>query len=137
MNEAQKILDMIEAYHPDAEVSKEYLDEIDARVWCYLNGYIFAKQVYDKVYSICQKTQCETEVLNGVCTLRYTRSRDALKSIRPEGWDIHIGVGWANKGCTTNYTKIDAPLFTSGDLPTEELAELHAIIQAIEYERKD
>jgi hypothetical protein len=37
-----------------------------------------------------------------------------------------IGLGYHRK----------SPLITAKYLPTEELAELHAIIQAIEYERR-
>lgn len=65
----------------------------------------------------------------------YTRSRDALKSIRPEGWGFSISHLNAVVAYRINDTGgFDYALQTQ-KLPTEELAELHAIIQAIEWER--
>lgn len=136
-----KILKMIEEVDPE---DSEKLDEIDARVWCYLDGCVFAGVKHDRIYAIHPKTQCEDEIFNGVCTLRYTRSRDVLKAIRPEGWLVSVTPdieydwsgfkGWdasiqSERKCFQVVPDVDA-------LPTEELAELHAIIQAIEYERK-
>lgn len=66
---------------------------------------------------------------------KYTRSRDALKAIRPEGWRLRlaqetlVGVSWMCKICN----KRDIEFMTIR--ATEELAELHAIVQALEYER--
>jgi len=70
---------------------------------------------------------------------QYTRSRDALKAIRPGGWwfDMEvtiIGKEWVYSCGLPNFIDTDS-LVESKPLPTEELAELHAIIQAIEYER--
>ena len=67
----------------------------------------------------------------------FSRSRDALKAIRPKGWFFairHEGLfcaspKWDCKG-SSKEKHLYGPFF-----PTEELAELHAIIQAIEYER--
>lgn len=69
----------------------------------------------------------------------YTRSRDALKGIRPNDWkwsfktsDIFRCQAWGFK----EGVKISKSDFTvSAEGNTEELAELSAIIQAIEYER--
>src|ERR1700730_10498121 len=69
---------------------------------------------------------------------KYTRSRDALRAIRPEGWHTYaVNVGDATYDAYWGYAcQIEGDqIRTSGTLPTEELAELHAIIQAIEYER--
>lgn len=79
----------------------------------------------------------------------YTRSRDALKAIRPEGW-ILTAVYYApdsfkshddgSKGRITALSKpetfeeMDFVQFSS-TIQHEELAELHAIIQAIAYDR--
>lgn len=129
----QDLLNMIENVSPD-DTAK--LDEIDARVWCWLSDYRFAGTRHDRVF-VLDENQCEIEKLNGVCTLKYTRSRDALKAIRPEGW-CFIG-GMVGKYADMTATKLlpETPEFTAHqyDLPTEELAELHVIIQVIEYER--
>lgn len=76
-----------------------------------------------------------------ICSPKYTRSRDALKSIRPEGWLPFCGNRHKLNGDKPFYfgfihpkQKIGSQVI-SEDLPTEELAELHAIIQAINYER--
>jgi hypothetical protein len=76
---------------------------------------------------------------------RVTTSRDALKSIRPKGWQIQITT-FDERQCSaknkcslcsiTDYKKeFNSPVKNFNALPTEELAELHAIIQAIEFER--
>jgi hypothetical protein len=71
---------------------------------------------------------------------RFTRSRDALKSIRPSGWTFLCD----NRSSGTDLTYYPPGLLEkypslseirTGVLPTEELAELHAIIQAITHER--
>ena len=68
----------------------------------------------------------------------YTRSRDALKSIRPKKWPfIKIsvdegGISWASfseRGMNAN----DQQTRIVGHLRSEELAELHAVVQVIEY----
>ncbi len=167
MTEAQKILEMIEAVDPNDTAT---MDEIDARVWCYRRGYkflelkdhkrsegyyngailptVFYKGVWHK-----KPTDFSEEPLTIIG--RPTRRRDALKSIRPEGYKVQISIyewgsyfkdypGYKNESdcvLTPNYsTDSDCPYnnlspIRSPRLPTEELAELHVIIQAIEYER--
>lgn len=71
--------------------------------------------------------------------MRYTRSRDALKAIRPRGWGFDIQTH-NHRGDVVSWRCIaelcDKQVhFSSGVLLSEELAELHAIIQAIAYER--
>jgi len=83
----------------------------------------------------------------------YTRSRDALKKIRPEGWIIRLyqtPVYNPRKPNNANlyHFNMDKYFFLESEeeynqinvramhLPTEELAELHAIIQAIAHERE-
>lgn len=64
----------------------------------------------------------------------YTRSRDALKAIRPDGWRFEFK--WVSSGTIFYYSaQRKNKTFISAAMPTEELAELHAIIQAIERER--
>lgn len=101
---AQQILKMIEECDP---LDVEKMDEIDFSVTGYLGFNI----------SACQA---------------FTRSRDALKAIRPDGW---FNYSAASHGiCNFVLFKGDEKL-ESSDCKTEELAELHCIIQAIEYER--
>lgn len=134
---AQEILDLIENVDPN---DSNALDEIDARAWCFINKQ--GKPVYKdkKIYNLG-----EEEVVRGGWTIedakknvffipRFTRSRDALKSIRPKGWDINVNY-WADNNCTAVYGKKSSLIQTSA--VTEELAELHAIIKAIDYERNN
>lgn len=131
---AQIILKMIEQVDP-ADTAK--LDEIDARVWC------FVKKVKYKKHG---RADTGLWVLysgnwNNLSTPLYTRSRNALKAIRPECPDgFYVGentaqnfigarwVCWINSGSDYNQE-------FRGDGKTEELAELHAVIQAIDHER--
>jgi hypothetical protein len=142
---AETILKMIEEVSPD-DTAK--LDEIDARVWCYLNaetaphtflGLKKDQSAYEYVYD---DSFYNAEPQCGVYDVpehpSYTRSRDALKAIRPEGWHIREGGQWVTTG--ERYCQMwksqEAQVFTEA-MPTEELAELHAIIQAIAYERSE
>lgn len=170
---AQEILKMIEEVDP-ADTAK--LDEIDARVWCYITKNTFenfhgnlslekAKEIFDGVdghneydnlqlaYDIFYGSpdeylkSCGNFItVNGKWYCRYfdkvTRSRDALKAIRPEGYSFNMNcqdysrpfasfervTGEGKKGFdVVNYFSVGAS--------TEELAELHAILQAIDHER--
>lgn len=70
---------------------------------------------------------------------QYTRSRDALKAIRPEGWWLlikHVYPNFTYEGWLYAPLKHPKLVFHAHAVfPTEELAELHAIIQAIQWER--
>lgn len=128
MKEHEFILNMIENVNPD---DTEKLDEIDARVLCYVNN----SNPNGEAWLGDEKTTVwRANLFIGKCNI-YTRSRDALKSIRPDGLAVAI---WSNGRCTKwvcgASKDADNPM-TSVSLPTEELAELHAIIQAIAYER--
>lgn len=141
MTAAQNILDMIETVNPN---NTNALDEIDARVWCWLNNWTFSFIGSRKEpYGFIAKQDHDGPVCEDVPKAQYTRSRDALKSIRPEGWHYEC-----NKICNGTYWAAmheETSEGVSGDeegesfqawyLKSEELAELHAIIQAIEYER--
>lgn len=108
------ILRMIENVSPD-DAGK--MDEIDARVAEYLHG-------LDKVVIGTPPP--------------YTRSRNALKGIRTNWWYPRVDItpngnyyaSMVDKSVKIRHTEFNTPF-----LPTEELAELHAIIQAIAYER--
>jgi len=120
----------------------ETLDEIDAKAWC------FVKNIQFKIVNNvpCYKRKGDKRWYEYEHD-KYTRSRDALKSIRPEGWIFLtdcVDLEEIADGYTQRYTahKNDpsvkhewAHTLLSNFLPTEELAELHAIIQAIAYER--
>ena len=65
----------------------------------------------------------------------YSRSRDALKAIRPTGYSIS-GAHQTHAGKFKGFCLSPGKIYKPGpDLPTEELAELYAIIEAIEYEK--
>lgn len=132
---AAEILRMVETVSPD-DTAK--LDEIDARVLCYLNNWEFKQFEGSWIrcvggYKFLRSNDCFYR------SREYTRSRDALKQIRPEGWEFNI----ERIANPTQRFKYQCIAFRPGSLieltenagPTEELAELHAIIQAIKFER--
>lgn len=120
---AQKILKMIENVSLN-DTAK--MDEIDDLVHEYMTG-VFPNRDYNRVK-------------------KYTRSRDALKAIRPDVWVLttsyitgydHSKINGYHATMRKNGDSLQA-LHYSDSLyahETEELAELHAIIQAIDYER--
>jgi hypothetical protein len=115
---AAKILSLIETVEPGDAAR---LDEIDCRVACFLQEMEYGAP-YTKAFLRAFP--------------QYTRSRDALKSIRPEGWTpatFKTDTAWYSeyrRGFQTSYDHVVLCL----KAPTEELAELHAIIQAIAFE---
>jgi hypothetical protein len=122
---AKEILKMIEAVDSSREVNEinNRLDEIDFMAMQYL---------YPKL-----GLHKHDHVIVDSCGVRiradyYTRSRDALKAIRPDGYFNYSASshGICNFVLFKDNTKIE-----SADCKTEELAELHAIIQAIEHDR--
>lgn len=125
MTNAQTIMKMIAEVDP-ADTGR--LDEIDLAVGKYIGGNEIIVFLLEKAPSGIEKP-----------LRQYTRSRDALKAIRPEGWnfqglretDAHLWWSEFRLGHQTSYDKA----VCASELPTEELAELHAIIQAIEHGR--
>lgn len=117
MTTAKEILELIEAVDPKDAVK---MGEIDKRA----SSYVIFKQ------GVAGHWLCDPPKL--------TSSRDALKAIRPEGWTFQMFAN-SESGDLEYFGQLtrDNPYaeFTSPDMPTEELAELHAIIQSIEYER--
>ena len=111
---AKQILELIESVDPK---DTDKLDEIDARVEWFLG--VSVEPMSTGLY-------------------KYTRSRDALKQIRPDGKIMWCFFENYPEGARARaeifHDHGDNPIQT-GWFPTEELAELHAIIQAIEYER--
>lgn len=140
MTEAETILKLIEAVDP---TDADKLDEIDARVWCYINKKYFIRSfTYGNVIGIGHGDHDTGTQLaqNYLSRPGYTRSRDALKAIRPDGWTWVAST--RDEGCHFNFYSPNpnhmrrlSAVHQSEFLPTEELAELHAIIQAIAHER--
>ena len=163
MTEAQKLLEMIEAVDP---TDKATMDEIDARVWCWLNGKVLCGAGrFDEFKGLKPTSWGENTIVHfAIETVKsskkqsckkYSRSRDALKAIRPDGYKVQISIHewgsyfkdyprYKNESdwlLTPNYSTDDACPYNnlspirSPRLPTECLAELHAIIQSISWER--
>lgn len=131
---AQEILKMIETVSPDDTAR---LDEIDARVTAFKNGLTFLGATVhgpdEDPYYVCAEHHNPLPVHG-----RYTRSRDALKAIRPEGWSISIQSFAEFSRCSITFEMrphVADCNYVCETAPNEELAELHAIIQVIEYER--
>jgi hypothetical protein len=128
MTDAQNILKMIGTVDP-SDAAK--LDEIDARVWCWLRGYIFEHVDSGFVKAVGRPPYLGIK--------KYTRSRDALKSIRPEGYGVpnfcKYFDGFVSAISKGDIKENNLRIISAPKCRTEELAELHAIIQAIDYER--
>lgn len=127
----EEILKMIETVSPDDTVK---LDEIDARVQCFLHPCRPDWIGYEDGMAVV--TSPHGGKIRLIKAKEYTRSRDALKAIRPEGWDFIDVSGGFNHNAWTCQINMGPFTTEKQTLPTEELAELHAIIQAIAYEKK-
>jgi len=125
---AQEILKLIEEVDP---ADTEMLDSIDARVSVFINEWSdYKSHILDY-----KRTKISDPNYWGDNYKEFTRSRDALKAIRPEGWEYACSY---TAGKWVELWKADnAWRCVANDLPTEELAELHAIISAIDYERNN
>lgn len=134
---SEEILKLIETVDPEDSAA---MDEIDARVWCWIEGLQFVSYGRFDFWARGHGRQWDKRItFNGNQTVylteKYTRSRDALKAIRPEG--LYFDLSSDEKGviCKFDTGALAEYTFSSLELPTEELAELHAIIQAIQWER--
>ena len=154
MSDAQTILRMIETLHEDRKKDPGAERNLNRAVALYLGWYYYtpseAKEKWRGTWKrgawihpddctngrpvFCQMhgTDVHRDIPN------YIGSRDALKAIRPEGWLPFCGNRHLKSGDKPFYFGFvtNAAQVISEDLPTEELAELHAIIQAIYYERQ-
>lgn len=135
MSEHKKILKLIENVDPE---NGEVLRDIECYADCFIHDYVFweCRREHKDSYDF-SAYWCKGANTKRVTAPRYTRSRDALKAIRPEGVYIfqspYSDKTWI---CFSNFwDDEDRDDFESPKLPTEELAELHAIIQAVAYER--
>jgi hypothetical protein len=114
----KNILEMIEAVDPSNAEALKILDY-------YVSNYV-------------DPNALKYDLEMGYEPKRYTRSRDALKTIRPEGWIVYDLMQDEQLNWFCQLIKRDhksAPTKVDHILPTEELAELHAILQAIEWDR--
>jgi hypothetical protein len=146
MTEAAKILELIENVDPK---DTDTLDEIDVQVWCWLNnytldvyddveyGYFKVKENPEEEYNIGEYEFLYESDKEKYHQKYYTRSRDALKSIRPEGWRVDIAQSSEHKDFRCILVNDECRCQGGKYLPTEELAELHSIIQAIQWEREN
>lgn len=145
----KQILELIENADP---TDTEALDKIDVLV----TEYIGVSGCLDKYGNPCswedQKSFLKKHGVNP--GIPYTRSRDALKTIRPEGVQFSMLHSPPINGfqCCVAFSdgatlrkefhspwrrSVDGKPNYDIDGFTEELAELHAIIQAIAHERGD
>lgn len=142
MSDHEFILKMIEEVSPD-DTAK--LDEIDARVFAVVTPNTeYHETGAMAVTTITPQGHKHSMGRKSWGWPQYTRSRDALKAIRPDGWRV-TGISQGNAvcwGCSILPVDGKAAFDFVGnscrwsEAPTEELAELHAIIQAIAYERQ-
>lgn len=152
--DAVKILQMIETVDP-ADTAK--MDEIDARTQCWLEGHEFVQMCsliggqefttgdsdqvgyeYPGARVFMKGTHKDGRKWNNSIGFRtYTRSRDALKAIRPAR--VGLMIRQSHDGTWDCFIHWPSSLNNGNKnihgLPTEELAELYAIIQAIAHER--
>jgi hypothetical protein len=129
MNNHETILRMIEEVDPKDEKA---LREIDARVHLFIkypNAEL--RGIYGNFYSFSYYSGEYIVIIQMDQVLHFTTSRDAIKSIRPD--EFHICEG-GDDFATGRF--INGKSFHADGMATEELAELHATIQAIAYERQ-
>jgi hypothetical protein len=125
IKDVSKILILIETVDPFDSAA---MDEIDARVHSFRHGLLFMGMSETGTGFI----YCRGRAYGFLETPnQYTRSRDALKAIRPAEWFPHL----IKNPFGTWYGDNNNGDYPSPALPTEELAELHAILQAIAYDR--
>lgn len=140
MNTAAEILKLIEAVEPS---DCKMMDEIDALTWVNFTDHGWSMEDLKPNYRemgfgwFCRKASGFI-----VEVPKYTRSRDALKAIRPQQgcsvFRLFNEDSWDAWKCQISWwpNSVASKWILSASLPTEELAELHAIIQAIECERQ-
>lgn len=141
LTEAQRILRLIESV--GADTPDRMLDEIDARVYCLRNGLEFASMRKSRNgVSPHGPFVRFTFRHNGVRQVTYlkrceqgTRSRDALKALRPTGWRLAVSNYKPHHWTGILILDDKVSLYAPSWLHTEYLAELHAIVQAIDFEQ--
>jgi len=133
MTDARKILEMIENVAVDDVAA---LDEIDARVFCYVRKVEF---ISSGPRAFKYESMAGGRDISSRYMQRFSRSRDALKAIRPDSWVMNVSPmrtsGMSVCGYIASISLYPTYLDTIKILPTEELAELHAILQALDHAR--
>jgi hypothetical protein len=139
MTDVGKILEMIENADPS---DRKTLDEIDARVHCYLqnctygHGGITIPAGWTRGDIWVEQPNTQFGGQNISAGPNYCSSRDALKQIRPEGWGVMVRQSAPDKvDCFIHRFDLSVGNRNAQNMPTEELAELHAIIQALDHAR--
>lgn len=126
----KEILELLEERPTDEDT----LDEIDARVWCLKMGYEYsrlnkANATWRRfVYYKLGPYKDDRERLTNTVTLprSYTRSRDALLTLRVNGWILQI-IG--QQDGTWKVSAMSKRGFISGEgFASEQLAELHTAL---------
>ncbi len=129
-----KILELIENVDVNDSAA---LDEIDARVWCYKENIPYLSHSYNDMGVWIENEEGKECYVKNYLTINYTRSRDALKAIRPsdpKNFFVTIGQDYCTSWqCDIEWNESEFQAVAS----TEELAELSAIIQAIAHERSN
>lgn len=138
---AKDILVLIASVDP---ADTDRMDEIDARTHCFVYGKDY--KGFKPKYSGWSAAEYIVNDNVSLPVRAYTRSRDALESIRPPSYqqmEMWAGCAWHVSGQIKSmahifFRKKSGALvdFTSLALPTEHLAELHALIQGIDDERQ-
>lgn len=142
------LLSMIDEYDG---IDKDKKQEINTRVWCWLNRVEFRKPLVTKSLRTNEtRIYAYRTSIGDISTWRppnpqgtakweyayrhnFVESRDALKRIRPDGWAFSI-CPQVDGTWTIHFTN-DKEDFTIPDFDTEELAELYAILHAINHDR--
>jgi len=148
MTPAEKILKMIEAVDP---VDSDTLDEIDARfhgIKCGGEFIEFGIGNYKNpsaIYKDIAHKGAENFVTERDRIPKVTRSRDALKAERSEGYNYSCGYEWSSENGEFAFKFRTAGMWKSGGANvrvkiyglTEELAELHTIVQVKQWEEEN
>ncbi|WP_435640344.1 hypothetical protein [Micavibrio aeruginosavorus] len=114
------------------------LDEIDGRFWLYIHHPQLEYLTFDNSRTVFAKDESgKFHSFFEAHLAIYTRSRDELKRARPDGWIVTDVSYFSSTGEHTCLMRKKGVAFAYCEhAPTEELAELHAIVQAIALERK-
>lgn len=153
MSELLKILSIIERIKHYQETT---IEELNARIWCFLHeleyiGYeekdvtcMFEGDFLRKEKVFLGRSK-EMKIASIKFVPEYTKSRDLIKSIRPKG-GVWIELKTASDGdaiCKFGKLQENGKEIYCFDtskidfLPSEELAELWCVLQAIEWERNN
>jgi len=143
IEQGKHILKMLEclAGYTEEEILRDHvktLDEIDEAFLAFrfkmtteeLHHHLSENKMYNNLtLQTLKHGLIKNRTLNGY-GVSVTRSRTALKSARPDGWEVRIyNYAASDDFCHCGMSK--GKLHVSANkLPTEELAELHAITQA-------